>query len=106
MTKLTVHSIGARRIEKSLERERLQLERLQREMDAPAPPPGGWVEAAPVPVDVIHARISASAVAPRALQVECTDHAAAVGVPCWGSASSGVAGFCRDRSSRRGAVAS
>ncbi|MGX1694074.1 hypothetical protein ACWIBQ_01645 [Microbacterium keratanolyticum] len=101
MTRQHLDPRGIGRIEKSL-----QLERLQREMDALDPPPGGGVEAQPIPVDVIHARISASAVAPRALQVECTDHAAAPGIPCWGSASSGVAGVCRDRISRRSAVAS
>lgn len=89
-------SAGVRRIE-----DTLRLERLQQELAAPLAPPGGWVEQDPVPVSVVHARISALAVAPRALQVECVAHAAAPGVACWGSSASGVAGVCRSRLARR-----
>ncbi|AMG82255.1 hypothetical protein AXH82_01840 [Microbacterium sp. PAMC 28756] len=102
MTRQHLAARGAGRIA-----DELRLERLQREMALPVAPAGGWVEHDPVPVDVIHARNSASAVAPRALRVECVEHAAAPDVPCWGSTASRVAGICRDRLARRSsAVAS
>ncbi|MDH5134616.1 MULTISPECIES: hypothetical protein [unclassified Microbacterium] len=101
MTRQTMHGIGPRRID-----EQLRLERLQREVNAPAAPPGGWVEANPVPLEVVHARVSASRVSPRALQVECAEHAAAPDVPCWGSPLSGVVGVCRGRLAKRAAVTS
>ncbi|MCV0334555.1 hypothetical protein [Microbacterium sp.] len=99
MTRPTLHSRGVRRIEGSL-----QLETLEREVNAPAAPPGGWVEANPVPLEVVHARVSASRVSPRALQVECAEHATAPDVRCWGSPLSGVVGVCRGRLAKRVAV--
>lgn len=101
MTRQHLDARGAGRIA-----DELRLERLQREMALPVAPAGGWVEHDPVPVDVIHARISASAVAPRALRVECAAHAAAVGTPCWGSPLSGVVGVCRGRLAKRAGAGS
>ena len=97
MMRQTMHGLGARRID----------EGLQRELNAPAVPPGGWVEHDPVPVEVVHARISTSAVLPGALAVACIAHAAAVGVPCFGVTGRRGSGVCGDRVARRpSAVAS
>jgi len=92
-----VPGVSVRRIE----------EGLRQEPSAPAAPPGGWVEAQPVPVEVVHARVAAAAVLPESLAVACTAHAAAVGVPCFGSVGGRGSGACGERVRRRSsAVAS
>lgn len=58
----------------------------------------------PPPAAVVHARVAAVAVLPRALAVACTAHDVPVDVPCFGRAGVRGSGVCQDRL-RRGSTA-